>query len=142
LHQKLTTSNQQLLRHPPQIRISPTTNPPTIFPKKGDLRQSQQTAQNHSILPSDSEPSRTLRSEKWPLSESNLSQVSIGKQASNRQRGANSGALKSDLAITRQNPDGGIDASFGEAVKAILELPLSKAEKAEAVRRLLAGRRL
>jgi hypothetical protein len=34
----------------------------------------------------------------------------------------------------------GIDADFGEALKMIATLPLSKAEKAEAVRRLLASK--
>ena len=38
-------------------------------------------------------------------------------------------------------PSDGIDHTFGEAVALIATLPLTKAEKAEAVRWLLAGRK-
>ena len=37
-------------------------------------------------------------------------------------------------------PVGAVDATFGEALALIAKLPLTKAEKADAVRRLLAGR--
>lgn len=41
---------------------------------------------------------------------------------------------------TKDEPEAcGIDADFGEALKMIASLPLSKAEKAEAVRRLLSA---
>ena len=39
-----------------------------------------------------------------------------------------------------KQPEPGADDGFAAAVQAIMSLPLSDAEKAEAVRRLLAGR--
>ena len=56
---------------------------------------------------------------------------SPGKTGVSQQGGAESGALA---------PDEGIDRPFHAAIDQILSLPLSKDEKAEAIRRLLAGR--
>jgi len=56
-----------------------------------------------------------------------LSQETPGNQGASQTGAAKSAALPSD-------------SMFSEAVQSIMALPLSDAEKAEAVRRLLAGR--
>ena len=63
----------------------------------------------------------------WPLSESNTLRESPEMSTIRLRGGAESGAL-------------GDDSGFADAVAAVMRLPLSDTEKAEAVRRMLAGR--
>ena len=48
-------------------------------------------------------------------------------------------ACTENMETDHDGGDSEIDEDFGEALKMIASLPLSKAEKAQAVRRLLAG---
>jgi len=83
--------------------------------------------ENRPILPSDSDASRCLHIEQ--VAPTGLEPVAKtpAKQGIPSERGTESGTL------------GGV-LGFAEAVAAVMRLPLSDGEKAEAVRRLLAGR--
>ena len=91
------------------------------------IAENEKTPENRGLVTSCQVPANTDFAGEWARDDSNTSPVSTEKTAI-----PNIGAVKG--AVIQGD-------SFAQAVAAVMGLPLSDGEKAEAIRRLLAGRK-